>query len=185
LFLSILTTASLLAGAAVVSAQQPPPINGVTGTVALEGTVQQTYDGAHTVIVKTVEGLGHLFHLTERTVVHDGKALDDDVLGRIQQGSSVVVEYAADGTDEIADEVDEVDADGLKTIEGVITHIDRRAKTLSIRFADGSRQTLRLTERAADGATDSDGAAADTTKVVVYVGDEGGQPVAHYFKRIS
>jgi hypothetical protein len=37
----------------------------------------------------------------------------------------------------------------LDGIEGVVTRVDRRAKTMSIRLADGSRQTLRLTERAA------------------------------------
>jgi hypothetical protein len=74
----------------------------------------------------------------------------------------------------------------LKTVEGVVTHVDRAGRKISIRLEDGSTQTLRLTERAArDVGKDVDRAAADTTRVVVYYADDAGQRVAHYFKRIS
>jgi hypothetical protein len=64
--------------------------------------------------------------------------------------------------------------------------VDRAGRTISIRLADGSTQTLRLTERAAtDVGKDVDREDADTPRVVVYYSDEGGQRVAHYFKRIS
>jgi hypothetical protein len=54
------------------------------------------------------------------------------------------------------------------------------------RRTNGSRQTLRLTERAAsDVGKDIDGAAVGTAKVVVYFNDEAGRRVAHYFKRVS
>jgi hypothetical protein len=182
---SVMTAALLFIGRAA-AAQQPPPIDGVTGTVSLEGTVQKTYEGAHTVIVKAMDGVEHLFHLTERTVVHGGKAAGDDVLRAVDEGSKVVVHYTAEAGNETADEVDRVAADGLKTTEGIITNVDRRAKTMSIRVADGSEQTLRLTERAAaDIGNGIDGAGAGTAKVIVYVNDEAGRPVAHYFKRVS
>jgi hypothetical protein len=77
---SLVTAAGLLAGSGRVAAQQPPPINGVTGTVAIQGTAQQTYHGAHTIVAKTVEGIEHLFHLTRRIAapasVNGGKDLD-------------------------------------------------------------------------------------------------------------
>jgi len=183
---SVVTAGLLLIGTAAVGAQQPPPIDGVTGTVALEGTVEKTYEGLNTVVVKTVDGIEHFFRLTERTVVHGGKAAGDDVLRGLDQGSRVVVHYTADGERKTADEVDRVAADGLKTVEGVVTNVDRRAKTMSIRLADGGRQTFRLTERAAaDVGKDGDGAAAGTVRVVVYVNDEAGRPIAHFFERIS
>jgi hypothetical protein len=57
---------------------------------------------------------------------------------------------------------------------------------MSIRLADGSRQTLQLTERAAsDVGKDIDSGAIGTAKVVVYVTDESGRRIAHYFRRIS
>jgi hypothetical protein len=82
--------------------------------------------------------------------------------------------------------VDRLGSKGLKTVEGVVTRVDREGRKISIRLADGSTQTLRLSDRAAtDVGKDVDRAAVDTTRVVVYYANEAGQRVAHYFKRIS
>jgi len=176
----------LLASAAASAGQQPPPIGGVTGTIALEGTVQKTYEGANTVAVKTVDGIEHLFHVSDRTVVHGGAAGDDHPLHGIHDGSRVVVHYTTEGDHEIADEVDRVAADGLQAIEGVITNVVRHARTISIRLPDGSRQTLQLTERAAsDVGRDLDAGALGTVTGVIYYDDRSGRRVAHYFKRQS
>jgi hypothetical protein len=176
----------LLVGTAAAAGQQPPPIDGVTGTVAVEGTVQKTYEGLNTVLVKTVDGIEHLFHLTERTVVHGGKAGGEDALRGLDEGSSVVVHFTRDGEHQTVSEVDRIAEDGLKSIEGVVTKVDRRAKTISIRLADGSHQTLQLTERAAsDVGKDLDEGAVSSAKVVVYFSDEAGRRVAHFFKRVS
>jgi hypothetical protein len=183
---SVIVVGLLLIKTAVPAGQQQPPINGVTGTIALEGTVKETSEGAHTVVVKTVDGIEHLFHVTERTVVHGGRAAGDHALRGLEEGSSVVVHYTAEGDKKTANEVDRIAADGLKTVEGVITKVDRGAKTISIRLADGSRQTLRLTERAAsDVGKDLDGAASGTKVAIIYFNDETGRRVAHYFKRLS
>ncbi len=181
------TIGGLLCGATgVMARQQPPPIDGVTGTVAIEGTVQQTYAGLNTVVVKTVDGIEHLIHFTERTVVHGSATTGNDALRGIDEGSRVVVHYTAQGDTKGADEIDRIGGDGLKAVEGVIVNVDRRAQTISIRLADGSRQTLRLTERAAsDVGKDLDAATAGTAKVVVYFNDEAGRRVAHYFRRVS
>jgi len=67
-----------------------------------------------------------------------------------------------------------------------VTRVDREARTISIRLADGSTQTLLLTERAASTVgMDVDRAAAAGAKVVVYFTDEAGRRVAHYFRRVS
>jgi phosphotransferase system IIA component len=156
------------------------------GTIPLEGAVQKTSEAAHTVVVKTKDGIEHLFHLTGRTAVHGGKAAGDDALRGLEEGSTVVVHYTAEGDRLTAYEVDRIAGDGLQAIEGTVTKVDRRAKTISIRLADGSQQTLRLTERAASGVgKDIDDAAAGTAKVVVYFDDLTGRRVAHYFKRVS
>jgi hypothetical protein len=52
------------------AAQAPPPISGVTGTVALEGTVDAVDDGAHTVAVKSVDGAKHVLHSARGLLVH-------------------------------------------------------------------------------------------------------------------
>jgi hypothetical protein len=178
--------AALLAPPAVRAEQQPPPVNGVTGTIALEGTVDETSRAGKTVIVKTVDGIRHLFHMTGETAVHGSAAAGADTLGGIEAGNRVVVHYTAKTRQETALEVDRVGASGLKTVEGVVNRVDRAGRVISIRLADGSTQTLRLTERAAaDVGRDVDSAVAHTTRVVVYYADESGHQVAHYFKRIS
>jgi hypothetical protein len=191
-FVGRLLTVGFGCGAALVTVpglhagQQPPPIPGVTGTLALEGTVDQTYKGAHTVIVKTVDGVRHLFHMTEKTAVHGGESVDVEGVRGLEAGSTVVVHYTVDAGERTALEVDRLDGNGLKTMAGVVTRVDRAGRKISIRLADGSRQTLRLTDRAAmDVGNEVDRATAGTMSVVVYYTDEAGRRVAHYFKRTS
>ena len=171
---------------AVHAEQQPPPISGVTGTIALEGTVDQTSEAGKTIIVKTVDGIRHLFHVTEETTVHGSAAAGADSLSGLETGSRIVVHYTAKAGRQAALEVDRLDAKGLKTIEGVVTRVDRVGREMTIRLADGSTQTLRLTDRAAtDVGRDVDSAAANATRVVVYYADDAGHMVAHYFRRVS
>jgi hypothetical protein len=175
--------ASLLALPALHAGQEPPPVK---GSIALEGTVDQEYKAANTVIVKTIDGIRHLFHLTGKTVVHGSESAGAEALRGLEAGSTVVVHYTAVAGEQTALEVDRLGDKGLKTMDGVVTRVDRDGRKISIRLADGSTQTLRLTERAAtDVGKDVDRAAADTTRVVVYYANEAGQRVAHYFKRIS
>ena len=174
---------ALLAVPALHAGQEPPP---VTGTIALEGTVDQTYKAANTVIVKTVDGVRHLFHLTGKTAVHGSESAGAEAFRGLEAGNKVVVHYTPDAARQTALEVDRLDDKGLKTKEGVVTRVDREGRKISIRLADGSTQTLRLTDRAAiDAGKEVDRAAANTTRVVVYYADEAGERVAHYFKRIS
>jgi hypothetical protein len=186
LLTSVLVGGLWLVGTGVATAQEPPPIGGLTGTIALEGTVHTFYKAVNTIVVKTVDGFEHLFHLTERTVVHGGTAAGDPARRGLEEGSRVVVHYTPDGDYNTADEVDRIGDDGLVAVEGVITKVDRRARTLSIRLTDGSGETLRLTERAAaDVGKDLDDNAVGTAKVIVYVSDDAGGRVAHYFRRLS
>jgi hypothetical protein len=186
LSVGLLCGAALMLLPAVHAEQQPPPINGVTGTIALEGTVDETSSAGKTVIVKTVDGIRHLFHITGETTVHGSAAAGADTLRGLEAGSRIVVHYTAKAGQQTALEVDRLDGKGLKTMEGVVTRVDRVGREMSIRLANGSTQTLRLTDRAAtDVGRDVDSAAADATRVIVYYADEAGQQVAHYFKRIS
>lgn len=171
----------LLCGPVLQAGQSTPPIGGVTGTLALDGTVDDEYKAGNTVIVKTVDGIKHLFHLTDRTAVHGA----DDLAG-IEKGSVVIVHYVTVAGQDTAVEVDRVGDKGLKTIEAVVTRVDREAKTIYIRLADGSTQALRLTDRAAsDVGKDIGRDGNDATRIIVYYTDEGGQKVAHYFKKVS
>jgi hypothetical protein len=160
--------------------QERPPIPGVTGTIALEGTVDSTYAGANTVIVKTAGGLRRLFHLTKRTVVH-GTTDGDAALNPVNEGSHVVVHYASDRGEDTAEEIDRIGEDGLGELRGIVTRVDRAAGQLTIRLDDGSDQALLMTERAARNSARNISAGA---QVIVYYTNEGAQKIAHYVSTV-
>lgn len=167
----------------LVNAQSPPPIQGVTGTIATEGTVKDVHEAGNTVIVGAVDGVEHVFHYTKDLLVHGGKGAE--ALRGLRPGSSVVVHYTVEGANESAHEIDRLGDEGLKSTEGVVTRVDRKRKQFVIKFADGRTETFRLTDRAAEDAGKDVGRAAKGTQVVVYYSDDAGQKVAHFFRKVS
>lgn len=167
----------------IVTAQSPPPVR---GTIALEGTIQKVYAAANTVIVKTIDGVEHVFHFTKDLLVHGGKGAGVEALQGLREGSTVVVHYAMEGSDESAREIDHVGGEGLKTAEGVVTLVDRGRKQITIRFENGKTEAFRLTDRAAtDVGKDIGQGVTGETRVLVYYSDEAGHKVAHFFKKSS
>lgn len=173
----------LLAGLAVASAYAAQDV-----VTALEGTVKKVDAGAKTIVVKTADGTEHVVHLTERTVVcgAKGTARGAEASGKaVAEGSEVVVHVTKKGGEESAEEIDHVGKDGMKVTEGTVSHIDRGAKTLSIKTADGAKETFHLTDHAVvDAGKGSAEAAKKTGKVTVYYTEEAGRKTAHFFKRV-
>lgn len=137
-------------------------------------------------IVVTIDGVEHAYHFTKDLVVHGGKGTGVDALAGLQEGTTVVVHYTTAGNEASATEIDRVGDEGLRITEGTVTHVDRGRKQITIRLANGTIETLRLTDRAAaEAGPEFDQAQAGTTKIVVYYKDEGGQKVAPFFKKVS
>ncbi len=91
--------------------------------------------------------------------------------------------YTAKGSEETAEEIDNIGKDGLKSTEATVAHLDRDAKTLVVKTEDGSERTYRLTDSAAkDAGKDISAGAEKSKKIIVYYTDEGGQKVVHFFK---
>jgi len=178
--LLLFATATLILTAAHVRTQERPPIPNVTGTLVLEGTVDQTYAGGSTMLIKASNGLRHLFHVTKKTALHGDEASFDE----LAPGSRVIVHYAVDAGEKTAVEVDRVGERGVREIEGLVTGIDRTARQLSIQLADGSHETLRLTERAARHVGKAVDRLAGSGRVIVYYTEEDGGRIAHYFKEV-
>ena len=105
--------------------------------------------------MKTADGTEHTFHFVGRTAVHGaemtGEAAKDSFHG-LREGGDVVVHYSAKGSEETAEEIDHIGEGGLKASEGTVTHLDRGAKTVTIKTADGSENVFRLTDHAAEDA---------------------------------
>ncbi|MCU1305331.1 MAG: hypothetical protein JWN45_26 [Acidobacteriaceae bacterium] len=155
---------------------------------AVEGTVKKTDAAAKTVVVKSADGTEHTFHVVDRTTVHgaeaSGKGAEETFHG-VKEGSHVVVHYSTKGTEDTAEEIDHVGKGGMKVTEGTVKGIDRGAKTIAVKTADGTEETFRLTDHAAKDAGKGIGEGAEKTgKVTVYYTEQGGEKVAHFFKKV-
>jgi hypothetical protein len=153
------------------------------GTMALEGTMKTLYKAAHEFIIVTADGAEHVYHFTKDLLLHGGKSPGPDALADMREGTTVVVHYETRAGQQAAVEVDQVGGEGLKTTEGMVTHIDRKRAEITIRFDNGSTEKLRLTGRAAAEAPTALGEAAGA-RVIVYYSDEGGHKVAHSFRKV-
>jgi hypothetical protein len=153
----------------------------------LVGVVLKTDDAAKTVVVKLADGTEHTFHFVKATTVHgahETAAGAKDAFHGLKEGSEVAVHYTAKGTVETAEEVDHIGKDGLKVTEATVTHVDRGAKTIAVKTADGTEEVYRMTDSAARDAGKGIGTGAEkSAKVTVYYTEEAGHKVAHFFKK--
>jgi len=155
------------------------PIPGHTGTIAIEGTVEKQKAAEDAVAVKTIDGTKHVLHLAKSLVVHGSDKNGADALANLREGTTVVVHYSGSGAQAAAQEIDVVGDAGMKVTEGTVTKIDRGRRQITVRFDNATSETFQLTERAAADA----GAAAEKDRVTVFYADQGGQKVAHYFRK--
>jgi hypothetical protein len=166
--------------------QSAPPVSGVTGTLALEGTMKTVYRGAGKVIVVTIDGVEHVYTFTKDLIVHGGKGAPVDALEGLQKGTTVVVHYNADGTQPTAGEIDVIDAEGLSITEGVVTTLDRGRQKIAVTYDNGKTEVFQLTQRAAaEAPQNADLASTPDAKVVIYYTNEKGKKVVHFFKKVS
>ncbi|HXM93916.1 MAG TPA: hypothetical protein VOA64_06625 [Candidatus Dormibacteraeota bacterium] len=157
----------------------------VTG--AVNGTVTHISNSAKTIVVKTANGTEHTFHFLARTSIDGteeiGKGAKDTLHG-LKAGSHVVVHYTANGTEETADEIDHIGKGGLKATKGTVKAIDRAAKTITVKTADGAEETFRLTDRTSRDAAKGIGEGAEKSEhVTVYYTEKAGQKVAQFFQK--
>jgi hypothetical protein len=151
------------------------------------GVVVKLDSGAKTVGVKLADGTEHTFHFVKRSVVHgaeDTAAAAKETFHGLKEGGEVAVHYTAKGAEETAEEVDRIGKDGLKATDATVTHIDRGAKTLTVKTANGTEEVYHLTDRAArDAGKDIAEGAEKSAKVTVYYTEEAGHKVAHFFRK--
>ena len=153
----------------------------------LVGVVIKTDSAAKTVVVKVTDGTEHTLHFVKRTAVHGAQytaAGAKDVFHGLKEGSEVAVHYTAKGAKETAGEIDNIGKDGLKATEATVARVDRGAKILAVKTADGAEETYRLTDSAAkDAGKDVSEGRREVCEITVYYTEESGRRVAHFFKR--
>jgi hypothetical protein len=168
----------LLIVSAAAHPQNRPPVQ---ETIALEGTMKQFYRAANMVVVTTKDGVEHVYHFTKNLIVHGGKKPGVDALEDLNEGTLVVIHHRVSDAQASAEEIDLLGDEGLKSTEGRVSHIDRRKKEITIRYANGKTETLQMTGRvAAEAPAGIDESGGET---VIYYSDEGGRKVAHYVKK--
>jgi hypothetical protein len=155
---------------------------------AVEGTVKKVDSGTKVVVIKTEDGTERTFHYTKDATVDgakDTKKATVDGLGDLKEGSKVAVHYTVVGGKDTTREIDNIGDDGLKASEGTVSHVDRGAKTIAVKTADGTEETFHLTDRAAkDTGKDVAAGTEKSAKVTVYYTEKAGVKTAHFVKTI-
>ena len=179
---ALVLAANVIGTADARAEQQPPPIDGVTGTVATEESKKDVHEAGRGVLGK----VARLFGVGRRSSVPASPEGGEETLAGMKAGTAVLVRTTTGGENTTAEEIERLDDEGVKPMEGVVTAINRRDRTISIRLADGTRRMLRLSNRAVDEVdADIDRAGDGTARVILFVKDEAGERVVHYIKRVS
>ena len=153
---------------------------------AVVATVKTVDRGTKVVVVKTADGTEETFHIIGRGIVHGAAATGKgagDVFDTLKDGDEVVVHYTVKGAEKTGVEFDRVGRDGLHVVEGTAKTIDRGAKTITVKAADGTEQTFHFTKQL--GKEAGEGAVRGTEKagkVTVYYTEDAGRKIAHFFK---
>jgi hypothetical protein len=146
--------------------------------------VKKLYRTANVITVTTIDGVEHVYHFAKDLVVHGGQGTG--ALEGLHEGSTVVVHYTVQGTEQAVREIDVIGVEGLNSTEGTVTRVDRGRGQITVRYANGTIEVFRLTERAtAEAAPTADQTVPAGTKVVIYYSDESGQKVAHAFRTVK
>lgn len=150
---------------------------------AVHGTVTKVDSGARTIVVKTKDGTEQTLHFAGKTAVHGTETGAQDAFKGLKEGSEVVAHYTTKGAEKTAVEVDHVGKDGLKETEGTVSEIDRGAKSIAVKTADGSVQTFKMADHATvDAGKDVGKATEKSAKVTVYYTEKAGKKIAHFFE---
>lgn len=185
---SVLGAAAALALTVTVAAAQTPAKtdkpagSGVEHAVA--GTVTKVDAAAKTVAIKTAQGT------TE--VLKFGAAGAAKTAAATREGVDVVAHYSVKGGEKTLTGIEEVGKGSLKGLEGTVTKIDRGARTVAIKTADGAEQVYHLTAKGgvetAEGFKTGLDAAGEGikvgSKVTVDFTESAGRKVGHVFKSI-
>jgi len=172
---------AITGGATARAEQQPPPIDGVTGTVATEESKRDVKEAGRGVFGKMARMLG-LGKDKEVPSTPEGGGAETLGLAGMKAGTAVIIHTTTAGENATAEEIERQGAEGGKPMEGVITAVNPSERTIAIRLADGTRRMLRLSAHAADEVDSADIDA--TAKVVLYVKDVAGERVVQYIKRV-
>src|SRR5712671_473190 len=118
---------TVVIGSADARAQQPPPIHGVTGTIATEESIKDTSEAGGGIFSRAKR----LLHLNRKS--QTGDAAGDEALRGLKEGTVVTLHDATANK---------------KETEGAVSAVNLTDRTIAIKLADGTRRMLRLADPA-------------------------------------
>jgi len=155
---------------------------------AVHGTVTKLDSVAKTMVVKTKDGTEHTIHFVDKTAVHGADATATgakDTFHGITEGSEVVAHYTEKGAEKTGVEVDKVAKEGVKTIDGTVSHVGEGGKVVVVKAADGTEHTFQVVGHDTVASAEEIGKAADkSAKFTVYYTEKAGKKVAHFFEKL-
>ncbi len=152
---------------------------------AVHGTVTKLDSASKTMVVKTKDGTEHTVHFVDKTVVHGTAVGAKDTFHGITEGSEVVAHYTEKGAEKTGVEVDKVAKDGVKTVDGTVTHVGEGGKVVVVKAADGTEHTFQVIGHDTAASAEDIGKGADkSAKYTVYYTEKGGKKVAHFFEKL-
>ena len=110
-------------------------------------------------VVKTIDGVEHVYNFTKDLIVHGGKNPGVEGLEGLREGTTVAVHFSTGGTKASADEIDVLGDEGLSIVEGVITDM-RRYAIMRCRSWPDDRPPSRLTALWREESPNSEGQCA-------------------------
>jgi len=153
---------------------------------AVTGSVKAIDRATKTVVITTADGTEQTFKVAAHATVHGAKAVGHgtaNAFDGLKDGDEVVVHYAGRGAEKTGMEFDRIGKDGLHVMEGTAEHVDRAAKTITMKTADGTVETFHFTEHLAkETGEDTARGTNQAGKVTVYYTENAGRKVAHFFK---
>ena len=163
---------------------------------AVAGKITRIDRAAKTIVVKTADGVEHVFKFTDHTVVHATTAASKAVKkGAVdtyfagKEGSDVVVRYTGEGATKTATAVDDYGQNAFQVSKGTIVKTDKAAHTMTVRTEDGAEHTYHVAKNAsidtAQGVVNSSKYHAKKgEKVIVHYSNEAGDKVVHFIKHM-
>jgi lysyl-tRNA synthetase class I len=114
-----------------------------------------------TIVVKSADGTEHTMKVTDKATVKGTKEGFDG----LKEGTEVVARTTGKDVDETAVDVGKVSKDGFKAAKGTVTKVDKDAKTITVKTADGTEKTFAMTDDAVKDAGKAIGKGVDSDRL--------------------
>jgi hypothetical protein len=163
---------------------------------AVAGAVTRVDKAGKTIAIKAGDGSEEVFKFTEHTAIRtSGAAAKGAKMGALdtyfagKEGTRVVVRYMGKGADKTATLVEDFGKDTLKAGKGTVTHVDKAARTVSVKTENGAEETYKLGSEAVvetghGVVRGTRYVAKEGDKVAVHYTEEGGTKVVRFFEKL-